>query len=221
MTPARRQAPLLTLAAFLAGLGFGCGDSDKIGSTSANEAVPAESGPLHARIETARGNIRFKLRPDAAPISCANFVNLVDRGFYDGLKFHRHSRVIRQTGNPYNDDEMRWSPGYTLLPEFSPDLRFDVGGRVAMVRVNQDPASPVRPTEFFLTTKPQSERFTFVYPIFGEVVEGQDVVDAIQIDDVMDRIVIEGDPRALIERHRDLVDSWNRQLDRSEFTKRP
>ena len=211
--------PILT--AIIAGVGSGCGESGKSESPPAVESTPPESGPLHARIETAKGNIRFKLRPDAAPISCVNFVNLVGRGFYDGLRFFRQSRVIRQTGNPYNDTEKRWSPGYSILPEFSTDLRFDVGGRVAMVRLNDDPASPVRPTEFFITTKPQSERFTFVYPIFGEVVEGQDVVTRIKVDDAIDRIVIEGDPRPLIGRHQDLVDSWNRQLDRVEFERRP
>lgn len=180
-------------------------------------------GPLHATIATRHGDIRIRLRPDAAPITCANFVNLVDRGFYDGLRFYQQSRVIRQVGNPYHDRDRRWSPGYTINPEFSADLRFDVGGRVAMVRETDDPAAPVRPSEFFITTKPQTERFTFTYPIFGEVVSGQDAVNRLVIDDVIERIEIEGDTGPLLARHEALVAAWSKALDDSEFgaRKRP
>ena len=184
------------------------------------DPADAPIGPLHARIATGGGEILVRLRPDEAPVTCANFANLVERGFYDGLGFYRHSTVIRQAGNPFPDADDRWGPGYTLAPEFSPDLRFDVGGRLAAVRANDDPTAPVRPTEFFLTTKPQSERFTFVYPIFGEVVEGQDVVNRIRPDDVIERISLEGDPGPLFDRYRDRIDAWNERLDRSGLGRR-
>ena len=222
--PFRQPRPTtlaLTLGTILYALGFvGCGEQEPVATSPTTDLSEAEIGPLHARIRTANGEIRVRLRPDEAPVTCANFVNLVDRGFFDGLRFYRHSRVIRQAGNPYHDPERRWSPGYTLTPEFSPDLRFDVGGRLAMLRVNDDPTAPVRPNEFFLTTKPQTERFTFVYPIFGEVVEGQEVVNRIRLDDSIEEIVIEGDARPLLERHRDRIEVWNEQLDKTELGRR-
>ncbi len=210
-----------TLLAILCAIALvGCDEREPVATPPTVDLSEAPIGPLFARIRTANGEIRVRLRPDEAPVTCANFVNLVDRGFFDGLRFYRHSRVIRQAGNPYHDPERRWSPGYTLTPEFSPDLRFDVGGRLAMLRVNDDPTAPVRPNEFFLTTKPQTERFTFVYPIFGEVVEGQEVVDRIRLDDPIEEIVIEGDARPLLERHRDRIGVWNEQLDKTELGRR-
>ena len=172
-----------------------------------------DQGPIFARVETDRGVFRFVLRTDRAPVSCANFVNLVDRGFFDGLDFYRHSRVIRQVGNPYNDDGLRFTPGYTIAPEFAADLRFDRGGLVAMSRLGDEATAMVRPNEFFVTTKPQSERFTFKYPVFGEVVEGMEVVLAIEPDETVRSIVIEGDAAPLRAVHADLIEQWNERLD--------
>ena len=171
------------------------------------------TGPLQAVVRTDRGAFTMELQTDAAPLSCANFVNLVQRGFFDGQSFYRHSKVIRQVGNPYASDERRWNPGYHLLPEFSPDLRYDRGGMVGLVRVADDVRAPVRPNEFFVTTKPQSERFTFVYPIFAVVIDGQDVVNAIQPDERIITIDLIGDPSTVIEPHAEQVRIWNQSLD--------
>ena len=172
-----------------------------------------DQDPIFARVETDRGAFRFVLRTDRAPVSCANFVNLVDRGFFDGLDFYRHSTVIRQVGNPHNDENLRFAPGYTIAPEFAPDLRFDRGGLVEMPRLGEEPTAMVRANEFFVTTKPQSERFTFKYPVFGEVIEGMDVVLAIAPDETVRTITIEGDAGPLRAVHADLIAQWNRQLD--------
>ena len=173
----------------------------------------APQGPIQAVVRTLRGDFIIELRPEAAPVSCANFVNLVNRGFFDGLPFYRHSTVIRQVGNPHGDESVRWEPGYRISPEFSPDLKFDRGGMVAMVRQADDVRAPVRPHEFFVTTKPQSERFTFVFPIFAEVIEGQSVVNDLRKDEVIVRIDLRGDPGPLLAAHADLVAEWNRRLD--------
>ena len=57
------------------------------------------------------GDFTIEFRPDVAPIACASFVNLVQREFFDGLLFYRHSPVIRQAGNPFNDADVRDSTG--------------------------------------------------------------------------------------------------------------
>jgi peptidyl-prolyl cis-trans isomerase B (cyclophilin B) len=191
----------------------GCGDPTTPPASPSEPVTMEDQGPLFASVETDRGDFRFKLRPDRAPISCANFVNLVQRGYFDDLAFYRHSRVIRQVGNPFNDEDQRYYPGYSLAPEFAADLKFDRGGMVAMVRLGDDPTAMVRSNEFFVTTKPQSERYTFKYPIFGEVVEGQDVVIGLLKDDMLRRITIEGDPTPLLEVHADQIAQWNGALD--------
>lgn len=193
----------------------GCGESSTAPMTPSAPATMADQGPLFATVETDRGSFRFKLRTDRAPISCANFVNLVQRGYFDDLSFYRHSRVIRQVGNPFNDEDERYFPGYSIAPEFAADLKFDRGGMVAMVRLGDDPTAMVRTNEFFVTTKPQSERYTFKYPIFGEVVEGQDVVIGLMKDDVVRRIIIEGDPAPLLDVHAERIAEWNESLDYS------
>ena len=214
----RRHLPLLLMTALLAACSRDS-SSEKAPATStpgttASEPAPTEPrGPIRAVVRTIRGDFTIELRPEEAPISCANFVNLVQRGFYDGLPFYRHSTVIRQVGNPHGDETIRWQPGYRIAPEFSPDLKFDRPGMVGMVRVTDDVRAPVRPHEFFVTTKPQSERFTFVYPIFAEVVEGQSVVNSLKKDETIVRIEIEGDPSPLLADHADLIAQWNRQLD--------
>lgn len=186
------------------------------GPASTADATPpptTEGEPLRAVVTTPTGAFTIEFRPDVAPIACANFVNLVQRRFYDGLEFYRHSPVIRQAGNPFNDDTQRWNCGYTIAPEFSPDLRFDRGGLVALVRLTDDVTSPVRPNEFFVTTKPQSERFTFKFPAFAEVVEGLDVVQRIAKGERIDSIRLVGDPTPILAPHETLVAQWNATLD--------
>ncbi len=214
----RTSAPSALASMFLALWLAACGPADDGSKPPASAGSPApptldDQGPIFARVETDRGVFRFVLRTDRAPVSCANFVNLVDRGFFDDLDFYRHSRVIRQVGNPHNDEDVRFSTGYTIAPEFAPDLRFDRGGLVAMSRLGDEPTAMVRPNEFFVTTKPQSERFTFKYPVFGEVVEGMDVVLAIEPDETVRSITIEGDANPLRAVHADLIEKWNASLD--------
>ena len=214
MTKMIKMPPMLRVIGLTVFL-MGCGDPETATVTPSEPMTMNDQGPLFATVETDRGTFRFKLRPDRAPISCANFVNLVQRGYFEDLSFYRHSRVIRQVGNPFNDEDQRYYPGYSIAPEFAADLKFDRGGMVAMVRLGDDPTAMVRANEFFVTTKPQSERYTFKYPIFGEIVEGQDVVIGLLKDDLLRRITIEGDPAPLLEVYADWITKWNQALDLS------
>lgn len=209
----RTTATALCLIASLVIAGCDRPEDSSGDSAATKVGATTPSGPLRAVVRTDRGDFTMELQTEAAPVSCANFVNLVQRGFFDGQSFYRHSTVIRQVGNPYETDERRWNPGYHLLPEFSPDLRYDRGGMVGLVRVADDVRAPVRANEFFVTTKPQSERFTFVYPIFGVVIEGQDVVDAIQPNERIVTIDLIGDPSSVLAPHAAQVRIWNQALD--------
>ena len=179
------------------------------------EALPVlapENQELRAKIITSRGDIVIDLETDEAPVLCANFVNLVQRDFFDGLSFQRSSTVMRQAGNPYESDTRHYRPGYRLLPEFSPNLTFATAGMVACVFFNNTDPPDIRPTEFFLTVKPQS-RWTFEYPIFATISEGQSVTESLEDNDRIQSIELIGDPDQLLSTHAELVALWNRQLD--------
>ncbi|MBU6335276.1 MAG: peptidylprolyl isomerase [Chloroflexi bacterium] len=130
-----------------------------------------------ATITTPRGDIIITLRPDLAPQTVNSFVFLAREGFYDGLTWHRVlPRFMAQGGDPTGTGG--GGPGYTVPAEFS-DMPFDRPGIVAMARAN-DPDSAG--SQFFITTAP-ADYLTGQYTIFGEVREGQAIVDAIPLRD--------------------------------------
>ncbi|MCH2160472.1 MAG: peptidylprolyl isomerase [Phycisphaerales bacterium] len=167
---------------------------------------------IQAVIDTAKGRIVMDLETDEAPVLCANFMNLVQRRFYDGLTFYRSSSVIRQAGNPYDTESRLYKPGYRLLPEYSPELAFNKPGMVACVFFGNTDPPDIRPTEFFLAVKPQ-DRWTFKYPIFASITDGLSVAKSLEDGDVIQSIRLLGDPGAFLNTHADIVAGWNQQLD--------
>ena len=194
------QAPrLLALAAVLAAFSGG--------PTGAPiEAIQANE--LTAVITTTKGDIQVTLFPAEAPLTVANFVNLAQRGYYDGLKFHRViANFMIQGGDPTGTGS--GGPGYRFADEFSPSLRHDSAGTLSMA--NSGPST--NGSQFFITHGP-TPHLDDIHSIFGKVSSGQDVVDAIAQDDVMTTIVIEGDPSSLLATQKEQVDEWNTILDR-------
>ncbi len=128
-------------------------------------------------IETDYGNIEIELRPDKAPKTCANFVKLVQDGFYNGLTFHRIvPGFVIQGGDPTGTG--RGGPGYTIPAEIS-DLKHTTGA-VACARL-PDQVNPKRESsgsQFYITLKP-TPFLDGQYTIFGYVVKGMDVVQKI------------------------------------------
>lgn len=162
---------------------------------------------LHATITVAsRGAFTIALQTAETPTACANFVNLVRRGYFNGQAFDAWTRVIRQSSGQLGSA----SPGYRIRSEFNPNLFFDGPGKVALQpTMSRDGAIP---TTFFVTTKEQP-RWNLECPVFALVVEGQEVVNAIQKGDIIERIEIEGDPTTLLKQfERDIV-QWNTALD--------
>ena len=159
-----------------------------------------------ARVDTARGTFRITVRVAEAPISCANFVNLVQRGAYDRSAFHDWTRVLRQSGGP----SQSFDPGYTIRREFSAKLMFDGPGMVAMQK--SPDGQRAHGTQFFVTVKEHS-RWNLDIPIFGTVASGQAVVDALEKGDGVTQIVIEGDPAPLLQRFASELAEWNTALD--------
>lgn len=172
-------------------------------------AAPAAVGPLRARVETSRGAFTIDLFEEETPRTVASFCLLASRGFYDGQAFYGRSVVVRQAGRPVPE----FTPGWTLPREFAAGKWFDRGGRVAATLVTTDDSSPAHGSGFFLTVKEQ-DRWNLVYPIFGDVVEGLEVVESIGDGDRIERITIEGDPAPLWARFPEEVAAWRAALAR-------
>ncbi len=131
-----------------------------------------------ATITTPRGDIVIRLRPDLAPETVNNFVFLAREGFYDGVTWHRVlPGFMAQGGDPTGTGA--GGPGYTIKDEFGPDMIFDRPGIVAMART---PLPNSAGSQFFITTAP-APHLNGQYTIFGEVIEGQEIVDGIPLRD--------------------------------------
>lgn len=129
-----------------------------------------------ATITTPRGDIVIRLRPDLAPETVNNFVFLAREGFYDGVTWHRVlPDFMAQGGDPTGTGT--GGPGYTIKDEFTPDMIFDRPGLVAMART---PMPNSAGSQFFITTAP-APHLNGQYTIFGEVIEGQEIVNGIPL----------------------------------------
>jgi peptidyl-prolyl cis-trans isomerase B (cyclophilin B) len=138
-----------------------------------------------AIIETSKGQIKIILNEDLAPITTANFIELAERKFYDGLKFHRVEKgFVIQGGCPYGSGT--GGSGKTIPLEVSPDLKHGDAGAVAMAR-STDPNSAS--SQFYITLAP-TDFLDGNYAVFGRVVEGMDIVRQIQVGDVMNRVYV-------------------------------
>ncbi len=128
-----------------------------------------------ASFRTNQGNFRVQLLPVQAPVTVNNFVFLAKEGFYDGLTFHRVIQdFMIQGGDPTGKGSGH--PGYRFQDEISPGLVFDAPGKLAMA--NSGPNT--NGSQFFITTVP-TPHLNGGHTIFGEVIDGQDVVDQISM----------------------------------------
>jgi peptidyl-prolyl cis-trans isomerase B (cyclophilin B) len=137
-----------------------------------------------ATIETSRGVIRLELYAEKAPKTVANFEQLANKGFYNGLKFHRViADFMIQTGCPQGTGT--GGPGYQFEDEFHPDLTHDGAGVLSMA--NRGPNT--NGSQFFITHR-ATPHLNGKHTVFGRVIEGQEVVDSVRQGDVMRKITI-------------------------------
>ena len=124
-----------------------------------------------ASIQTEKGTIRIQLFADKAPISVNNFVFLARQGYYNDITFHRViPGFMAQTGDPTGTGT--GGPGYTIVDEFSPDLRHSQAGTLSMANKGKPGTGAA---QFFITLGP-TPHLDDAHTIFGRVVEGMDVV---------------------------------------------
>lgn len=128
---------------------------------------------LNATMQTSRGPIHLRLFEDKAPVTVASFVNLVQRGFYDGLSFHRViPDFMIQGGDPLGSGV--GGPGYQFKDEFHPSLNHGEAGMLSMA--NSGPNT--NGSQFFITVAPTTW-LDRKHSIFGRIVEGMEVVTRI------------------------------------------
>jgi cyclophilin family peptidyl-prolyl cis-trans isomerase len=140
-----------------------------------------------ATIVTEKGDIVVELDADAAPRTVNNFVFLAREGFYDGLTFHRvEPNFVVQGGDPLGSG--RGGPGYTVPAEIELE---HVKGAIAMARQG-DEVNPERASsgsQFYITLE-ETPHLDGAYTVFGQVVEGMDVVESIAQGDGIETITI-------------------------------
>ena len=164
------------------------------------------NGEEVAIIVTSKGTIRVQLAGNDAPIHVGNFVELAKKGFYDNLKFHRYvpgfvvqggdpntreldsAQVAAAVDNPF----MRLGtggPGYTIKEEFTTNPHNShEDGALAMAR-SQHPDSAG--SQFYLCLGSQ-HNLDSGYTVFGQTIEGKDVVSQLRAGDVIESVIIEG-----------------------------
>ena len=206
----------LPIVAALAGCPGSGSSTNGTGSGGTPDTGPpslAKVGDLSAVIRTTRGDVTIDLLERLTPRTVANFCNLAQRGVYDGVAFHRWTRVVRQAG--------ALPLSYAVPQESHHHHLFDAGGRVAAVQRTEGDRAFSHPCQFFITVKNQ-ERWDLDYTVFANVTAGQPVVDSIQRDDAtsIDTIEIIGDPTPLYDLLADDLAQWNAAIDKANLAKR-
>jgi peptidyl-prolyl cis-trans isomerase A (cyclophilin A) len=126
-----------------------------------------------AKVQTNQGAISIELFEDKAPITTKNFVDLAEKGFYDGIIFHRVIEgFMIQGGCPSGTGT--GGPGYNIKDEFHPELKHTGEGILSMANAGPNTGG----SQFFITLAPTGW-LDGKHAIFGKVVEGLDVVRAI------------------------------------------
>ena len=136
------------------------------------------------QIQTDRGDMTIEMFEDHAPNTVANMISLIEKGYYDGLNFHRViSDFMIQGGCPQGTGT--GGPGYKFDDECTSECRHDSAGILSMA--NAGPRT--NGSQFFITDGPPPH-LDGKHTVFGKVTEGLDVVHEIKQGDVMEKVVV-------------------------------
>lgn len=173
-------------------------------------ASVAAAADLTAEIKTNKGTIEVVLEQNKTPVTVANFVNLANHGFYNGVTFHRViPDFMIQTGDPKGNGT--GGPGYRFDDEIDPTLRHSGPGVLSMAN-----AGPGTNGSQFFITHVATPWLDGKHSVFGRVVKGQDVVNAIRQGDKIETVTIQGDTTALFNQPavKAKLALWNDVLDK-------
>ena len=140
----------------------------------------------HAEIHTAKGMMKVDFYENDAPNTVANFIKLAEKGYYDGLNFHRViPNFVIQGGCP--EGTGAGGPGYSIDCELDGDNQYHDKGVLSMAHAGRNTGG----SQFFIChSRENTAHLDRVHTCFGKVVEGVDVIDEIQQGDKIEKIVI-------------------------------
>ena len=171
----------LVIGALMLGIS-GCGASEPGKQTVSTAPAPGQPANPRVLIETTKGNITVELFPGQAPQSAGNFINYVTTGFYDGLVFHRVIPGFMIQGGGMTPD-MAEKPKHAPIQNEADNGLKNLRGTLAMARTGEPHSAS---SQFFINVADNAflnhrgKSFEgWGYAVFGQVVEGMDVVDAI------------------------------------------
>jgi len=160
------------------------------------EKTLSDFGEINGKIvtlTTTKGPIVIELYREQAPLTTANFLSLVNSGFYNGIVFHRViADFMAQVGDPLTKDpgkESMWGtggPGYTIADEFGPGLTHSGPGIVSMANSGPNTGG----SQFFITYA-ATDWLDGKHAIFGHVTQGMDVVNQIVVGDSIVSVKVE------------------------------
>jgi peptidyl-prolyl cis-trans isomerase B (cyclophilin B) len=159
-------------------------------------------------LHTTAGDIAATIYASKVPLTSANFLNLAQRGYYDGISFHRViANFMIQGGDPTGTG--RGGPGYKFGDEFYPELRHRSPGVFSMAN-----AGPGTNGSQFFITHCATPHLDGKHSVFGQVTDGQHVVDKVKQGDKINSITIHDDLTELLADQKDHVEHWNSILDK-------
>lgn len=141
-----------------------------------------------AEIHTKRGVMKIEFFEADAPNTVQNFIDLAEKGYYDGLTFHRViPNFVIQGGCP--EGSGAGGPGYQIDCELDGDNQYHDKGVLSMAHAGRNTGG----SQFFIChSREGTAHLDGNHTVFGKVVDGLDVVDLIQADDTMDKVVVAG-----------------------------
>lgn len=139
-----------------------------------------------AEIHTNKGKMKIKFFEKDAPKTVDNFISLAEKGFYDGLTFHRViPNFVVQGGCPNGIGN--GGPGYQIDCELDGDNQYHDRGVLSMAHAGRNTGG----SQFFICHgRENTKHLDRNHTVFGKVYEGLDVIDKIRQDDVMEKVVI-------------------------------
>ena len=163
-----KRTAMVLLAAMLIMM-TGCFAADS--KSSADNGGTEKVANRIAVFETNKGTFEIELFEDKTPVTTKNFIDLAQKGFYDGVIFHRViDGFMMQGGDP--EGTGMGGPGYTIEDEFLPELTFDGEGILAMANTGRPHTGG---SQFFITLG-KTEWLNGKHTIFGKVIKGMEVV---------------------------------------------
>ncbi len=163
---------------------------------------------IRITLHTDKGDIDATIFASKVPVTSANFLNLAKRGYDDGITFHRViANFMIQGGDPTGTGS--GGPGYKFADEIDRTLKHTKAGIFSMANAGPN----TNGSQFFITHGP-TPHLDGKHSVFGEVTQGQDVVNKIAKGDKIKSITFHDDATTLFESQKDQLEHWNSILSR-------